>query len=198
MECTRYIPKNKNQCIPCCCPHYGSESWTPYRTQINKRDVFDKNCLRTIWSYTLEDRVTNADLFDKCNIDGIESFVMKAQLRWAGHVIRMSGERTPKRLMYGQILDGVRNVGRPLLHFKDKLKYNLKSANIPLSTFEALATNLSEWRIACYKGIKGFVSSRFAHFRELRARTKSRSTNQPAIQQLMRPLALFVTWYANR
>ena len=81
---------------------------------------------------------------------------MKAQLRWAGHVIRMSGERTPKRLMYGQILDGVRNVGRPLLHFKDKLKYNLKSANIPLSTFEALATNRSEWRVACYKGIKGF------------------------------------------
>ena len=103
---------------------------------------------------------------------------MKAQLRWVGHVIRMSDERTPKRLMYGRILDGGRNVGRPLLRFKDKLKYNLKSANIPISTFEVLATNRSEWRVACYKGIKGFVNSRIAHLRELRTRAKSRSTNQ--------------------
>ena len=160
---------------------YGSESWTPYRTQINKLDVFHKHCLRTICSYTLEVRVTNADLFDKCNIDGIEFFLMKAQLRWVGHVILMSDERTPKRLMYGQILNGARNVGRPLLRFKDKLKYNLKSANIAISTFEALATNRSEWKVACYKGIKGFVNSRIAaHLRELRARAKSRSTNQPA------------------
>ena len=88
----------------------------------------------------------------------------------------MSNERTPKRLMYGQILDGARDVGRPLLRFKDKLKYNIKSANIPLSTFEALATNQSEWRVACCKDIKGFVNSRIAHLRDLGARAK----NQPA------------------
>ena len=78
---------------------YGSESWTPYRTQINKCDVFHKHCTRTICSYTLEERVTNADLFDKCNIDGIESYLMKAQLRWTGDVIRISDERTTRRLM---------------------------------------------------------------------------------------------------
>ena len=86
----------------------------------------------------------------------------------------MSDERTPKRLMYCQILD------RPSLRFKDKLKHNLMSANNPLSTFEALVTNRSEWRVACSKGIKGFVNSHIAHFRELRVRAKSRSTNQPA------------------
>ena len=79
---------------------------------------------------------------------------MKAQLKWVDHVISMSDERTPKRLVYGQILDGVRNVGRPLLRFKDKLKYNLKSASTPISTFEASATHRSEWRVACCKGIR--------------------------------------------
>ena len=105
---------------------------------------------------------------------------MKAQLMWAGHVIRMSYERTPKRLMYGQILDCARNVGRPSLRFKYELKHNLMSANIPLSTFEALATNRSEWRVACSKGIKYFVNSCIAHFRDLQARAKTRSKNQSA------------------
>ncbi len=63
---------------------YSSESWTPYQSQIRQLDVFHKSCLRIISGFTLQDGVINADLFALCQIDGIETFLMQSQLRWAG------------------------------------------------------------------------------------------------------------------
>ena len=132
---------------------YGSESCTPYRTHIEKLDVSHKRCLRTICGYTLEDHITNSDIFRKCEISGIESFLMQSQLRWAGHVVRMDDNRIPKVLMYSQLDSGKRNVGRPLLRYKDKLKYNLKAINIPIDSFESTSLNRMEWRSVCHDGI---------------------------------------------
>ena len=98
---------------------YGSESWTPYRAHIEKLDIFHKRCLRTICGYTLEDHITNTDLFTKSGIGGIESFLIQSQLRWVGHVVRMEESRIPKILMYSQLQSGARNVGRPLLRYKE-------------------------------------------------------------------------------
>ena len=70
---------------------------------------------------------------------------MQSQLRWAGHVIRMSDERIPKVLMYGQLDSGHRNVGRPWLGYKDKLKSNLAAVSIPYGTFEQVALERKDW-----------------------------------------------------
>ena len=102
---------------------YGSESWTPYREQIRQLDVFH----RAICRYSLKDKISNVELFNKCQIGGIETFLIKSQLRWAGHVLRMDDERIPKVLMYSQLDQGHGNVGRPWLRYKDKLKSNLSA-----------------------------------------------------------------------
>lgn len=62
-------------------------------------------------------------LFDKCNINNIEAFLMQSQLRCADHEVRINDERLPKILIYDQLQEGVYNVGR-LLRYKDKLKDN--------------------------------------------------------------------------
>ena len=154
---------------------YGSESWTLYRTHIKQLDVFHKRCLRSICGYTLENRVSNADLLDKCKIGGIETFLLQSQLRWAGHVIRMNDDRIPKILMYSQLRDGKRNVGRPWLRYKDKFKTNLKSLNIPLDTFEKIADDRVAWRVTCHRALASFEKKRIQHLRELRQNTKLRS-----------------------
>ena len=158
---------------------YGLESWTPYRSHINQLDVFHKGCLRTICGYTLEDKISNADLLEKCKIGGIETFLIQSQLRWAGHVIRMSDERISKVLMYSQLDSGRRNVGRPWLRYKDKLKSNLSAVNIPHNTFEQVALERKEWRSMCHNGIKSFETNRINRLREARVRTKA-SANVPA------------------
>ena len=84
---------------------YGFETWTPYRSQINQLDVFHQRGLRSISGYTLGDKVLNVDLFARCGIGGIETFLMQSQQRWAGHVVRMSDEQIPKILMYSELKD---------------------------------------------------------------------------------------------
>ena len=67
---------------------------------------------------------------------GLESFQLRSQLRWAGHVMRTSDDRIPKMLLFSQLSYGNRNVGRPWLRYKDKLKSNLKATNIPPAALE--------------------------------------------------------------
>ena len=151
---------------------YGSESWTLYRKQIEQLDVFHKGCLREICGKTLRDKMANADLFTMCNTDSIESFLMKSQLRWVGHVIRMADDRIPKMLLYSQLDGGHRNVGRPLLRYKDKLKSNIAAANIDQASFELTATDRNAWRRECYNGVKNSAESNIAKLRETRERHK--------------------------
>ena len=108
-----------------------------------------------------------------CNIDGIESFPMRSQLRWAGHVVRMQDDRIPKILMYSQLEGGQRNVGRPLLRFKDKLKSNLAAANIAHTDFENAALDRKAWRSATYTGIKSFSAANIIKLRKTREKNKA-------------------------
>ena len=83
---------------------------------------------------------------------------MKNQLRWTGHVIRMSDDRLPKIALYGQ-LDGVtRPMGRPLLRYKDKLKANVSTLH--LSDWEKIAKDRPKWRSACHNAVTNFEKER--------------------------------------
>ena len=151
---------------------YGSESWTPYRHHINQLDVFHKSCLRSICGLSLRDKVSNAELFTKCKISGIESFLIRSQLRWAGHVLRMPDDRIPKIAMYSQLQGGKRNVGRPWLRYKDKLKSNLAAVNIPYRSLEDEVSDRKGWRSRCFEGIQKFQSESISHLKENRERAK--------------------------
>ena len=158
---------------------YGSESWTPYREQIRQLDVFHKGCLRAICRYSLTDKISNVELFNKFQIGTIETFLIKSQLRWAGHVLRMDDERIPKVLMYSQLDQGHRNVGRPWLRYKDKLKSNLSAVGIPHNNFEQVASNRSKWRSLCHNGIQKSQTVSFTKLQAARERTKA-AVNIPA------------------
>ena len=114
--------------------------------------------------------MSNADLFAKCNIHGIETFLMQSQLRWAGHVVIMSDERMPKALLYSQLQSGGRRVGRPLLRYKDKLKSNLTATHMSLSTFEKTASDRKQWRLRCHNALRKFESERVQKLRDSRER----------------------------
>ena len=86
--------------------------------------------LRAILRVPYTDRITNDQILDRAGVPDIEMVVRKMQLRWAGHVARMSDDRIPKQLLFGELTTGTRTVGRPLLRWKDSLKDTLKQANI--------------------------------------------------------------------
>ena len=71
----------------------------------------------------------------------IHTFLSKVQVRWAGHVLHMSNEHLPKRLLYGKLLVGKCPGGRPKMQFKDSLKTSLKDLEISIKTWESLASD---------------------------------------------------------
>ena len=42
-------------------------------------------------------KVTNTEVLSRCEMPGIESFLFRHRLRWAGHLMRMDGNRLPRK-----------------------------------------------------------------------------------------------------
>ena len=64
---------------------------------VGRLDQFHLRCLRKIAGIKWQDKVTNTDVLQICGITGIEAFLLQAQLRWVGHVMRMPDDRIPKQ-----------------------------------------------------------------------------------------------------
>ena len=58
----------------------------------------------------------------------------------------MSDERIPKVLLYGELVGGKRNVGRPRLRYKDACKRDLRTIGIGVDEWEKLSDDRVEWR----------------------------------------------------
>ena len=113
---------------------YGCETWTLYRRSIRRLDQFHLRCLRKIARVKWQDRIPNTDVLITCGNMGIEAFLLKAQLRWVGHIMRMPDSRIPKQVFLGQLASGKRLQCGPVLRYKDAVKVNLKQCGIDPST----------------------------------------------------------------
>ena len=86
-----------------------------------------------------QDHIPDTEILARANMPSMHTLLGKAQARWAGHVLRMNDQRIPKVLLYGELAEGKRQVGRPKLRFKDNLKATLKSLEVPVGTWEDIA-----------------------------------------------------------
>jgi len=68
---------------------------------------------------------------------GIETFLLKAQLRWVGHIMHMPDSRIYKQVFLGQLAVGKRLQCGPVLQYKDALKVNMKQCNMDQSTLSS-------------------------------------------------------------
>ena len=71
--------------------------------------------------------------------------VMKVQLRWSGHVVRMPGNRLPQKIFYGELVKGKRSQGGQRKRYKDCLKSTLKLCNIDVDNWERIARDRKSW-----------------------------------------------------
>ena len=137
---------------------YSSETWTLYRTHINTLSAFHMRMLRSICNVSWKDKITNHEILTRCKISGIEALLIKSQMRWAGHVVRMNEDRLPKIALYGQLSSAVRPMGCPLLRYKDKLKANISTLGI--TNWETVAKDRTKWRSTCHKAVADFENKR--------------------------------------
>mgnify|MGYP001791614943 CR=1 FL=1 len=121
--------------------------------------------------------------FDKANTTSIEAMVIKSQLRWSGHVVRMPDTRLPKQIMYSELEDGKRTRGGQRKWYKDTLHRSLKQCFIRTKTGEGLATDRNAWRSSIHNRAKIVEENKRNKREEKRAARKaSLSTATPPEQ----------------
>lgn len=76
----------------------------PFTGGIKKtRDQFHLRYLRRIMRISCEDRIPNTEVLRRARMSGIEALIVKAQLRWVGHVVRMEDGRLPKMIFFSEL-----------------------------------------------------------------------------------------------
>ena len=121
---------------------------------------------------------TNVSVLQDADIPSIEALIIKNQLRWSGHVVRMPDERLPKQIFYSQLREGSRKRGGQKKRYKDTLKANLKKCSINVSTWESDAKEKDFWRSTTYDAAELFESRRREELEEKR-RTRKERQQQP-------------------
>ena len=126
----------------------GCEAWTPYRRHIKALEAFHIRCLQTILGVRWWQKIPHVEI-SKASITPIEHLLVQRQLHWLVHVIRLRDNRLPRRLLYGELSQGQRSVGRPKKRFSDHIRITLQKCNIQLSDLEASASKRDAWRTVC-------------------------------------------------
>ena len=148
---------------------FGAETWTLYQRPFMRLRRVQQQHLRAILRVPYTDRITNDQIIDRAGVPDIEMIVRKMQLRWA-HVARMSDDRIPKQLLFGELTFRTRTEGRTLLRWKDSLKDTLKQSNISTTQWQDTATDRSAWRRSIHDGLVLYDDSRIERNASKRAR----------------------------
>lgn len=164
---------------------YGCESATLYRRNIRTLECFHQRKLRNILRIRWEDRITNNEVLTRSGLPSIQAIIAKNQMRFMGHLLRKPAASLPKQILYGELLQGRRPLGRPKKRLKDLFKTTLTRSGIQHTTWEAIACNRTTWQIAISSGADKLERDRAAAAEEKRHRRTDRMHAQkppPAIQ----------------
>ena len=140
------VKGNIYRAIVLCILLYGAEAWTVYRRQVKKLHAFMMRHLRSIMKINWMDKVTNKEILERTGLPSMEHLLIRKNLRWTGHLMRMSSDRLPKQVLYSQMSSGHRKRGRPRLRFKDTIKRNLKMRDIQIDSWTSLSQQRDKWR----------------------------------------------------
>ena len=157
---------------------YGSESWTTYARHEKRLDVLHMRCLRKILGLTWKDKVPNTEVLERANLASMPAILCKRRLRWLGHVRRMNDDRLPKQVMYGELADGKRKRGRPVLRYKDVCKSSLQRCGIAINSWEEKAQKRDGWREAITCGTSSLDTNLKKNQEDKRKKRKERPVTQ--------------------
>lgn len=158
---------------------YACETWTVYKRHGRQLNRFHLNCLRKILHIKWQDKVPDTEVLNRTGLTSIHTLLLKAQARWAGHVVRMDDYRLPKKMLYCELAQGKRHVGCPKKRYKDNLKASLRELHIDIDKWESNARDRSEWRSSITKGAKAAEISRISEAERKRAIRKGLLPEKP-------------------
>ena len=126
---------------------YGHECWIINEKVRSRVQAAEMGFLRRISGLTLLDKVKSADIRESLNIEALLLRLERSQLRWYGHVTRISQERTAKKLLCSTPI-GRRPRGRPRTRWQDYVEdLSWSRLGTPAEHLSFVAEDRDAWRI---------------------------------------------------
>ena len=119
---------------------YGAETWTCDQVTYDKLDAFNTKKLRYLLGKS-RDEISNLNVYKCTNSKPISELIKERRFKWAGHVRRMNDQRIPKKLLFGEVVNGKRGRGRPALSWEKCLKSDCESRNVKNCTVKKISQN---------------------------------------------------------
>ena len=132
---------------------YAAETWTPYSRHAAVLNRSHLRWLRQILHISWQDYIPDTEVLQQAGMESIHAMLMRSQLKWAGHVVRMPDERFPKQLLYGELCAGKHSRGGQKKRFKDTLKVSLKCCGFDHNAWEELASDRPAWSSKVCSGV---------------------------------------------
>ena len=128
---------------------YGSEMWCLTEALLHELRCFHARCVRSMcrvtrWHTRLH-RISTEELLNRLNLDSIDTYINRRQLRWAGHVARMPTTRLPRKMLSSWVRNK-RPCGAPRFTYGRTLKKALRKANLDVNNWHEMAENKMKWR----------------------------------------------------
>ena len=128
---------------------YGSETWCLTEKLYNRLRCFHARCVRSMCRvnllHTRRHRISTADLLDRMDMNEIDSYITRRQLRWAGHVARMEFERLPRKMLSSWVANR-RPRGAPEFTYGRGLIKSLKRVELNSGNWAVRALDRECWQ----------------------------------------------------
>jgi len=131
---------------------HGCETWNLNELAISRMEGFVGRTLRAMLGLRWQDKVSFEELRHRtgmCSQGPISCHLRYRQLRWFGHVLRMSPDRWPHQVLFGRPPDSRRPQGRPWHRWIDTIFDHLTHLGAPVDDHAhllELARARDQWR----------------------------------------------------
>lgn len=124
---------------------YASESWPIQKKQEDKLIAAEMKHLRRITGKTKFDRIRNVQIREELHQKPINKQLETKQLKWFGHIQRMSEERLVKKVIQARRVEK-RRVGRPKKNWVSRIEEVGRERGKTMEEMKIAANNRKEWR----------------------------------------------------
>lgn len=125
---------------------YGHEQWVMSERVRSRIQAAEMRFLRRAAGLTLRDRIRSSDIRESLRIEPLLLHIERSQLRWFGHVMRMSHDRLAYQVFQSKP-SGKRPVGRPRMSWKKYIE-RLCDERLQLPNVDAIAAakDRNQWK----------------------------------------------------
>ena len=111
--------------------------------------MFAERCFSGIIHHLLESSPArgfiifpNINVIKGAGLPSMEELLIKKNLCWTEHLLRMPTDRLPRQILYSQLPEG----RRPHLRYKDTIKRHLKKRDIDTTSWKSMVLQPDVWR----------------------------------------------------